>query len=100
MKSPNRTERRVPKRGIMIDGRKTSTSLEDQFWQALREIAKERGSTLQDLVTSIKAERRKGGLSSAIRVFVLEHYQDQISAQKRAESTKEESPGRTSGPEL
>jgi predicted DNA-binding ribbon-helix-helix protein len=83
MKSPNRTKRLVPKRGIMIDGHKTSTSLEDQFWQALREIAKERGSTLQDLVANIGADRRKGNLSSAIRVFILGYYQDQISALKQ-----------------
>ena len=49
-------------------------SLEDQFWEALREIAKERGATMQDLVGSIDAERHTGGLSSAIRVFVIEHY--------------------------
>jgi predicted DNA-binding ribbon-helix-helix protein len=49
-------------------------SLENQFWDALREIAKERGATLQDLIGSIEAERRIGGLSSAIRVFVIEHY--------------------------
>jgi predicted DNA-binding ribbon-helix-helix protein len=83
MKSPNRTKRLVPKRGIMIDGHKTSISLEDQFWQALREIAKERGSTLQDLVANIGADRRKGNLSSAIRVFILGYYQDQISALKQ-----------------
>jgi predicted DNA-binding ribbon-helix-helix protein len=49
-------------------------SLENQFWDALREIAKERGASLRDLVATIKAERRKGNLSSAIRVFVVEHY--------------------------
>jgi predicted DNA-binding ribbon-helix-helix protein len=73
----------VPKRAIKLGGRYTSITLEDQFWEALREIAKERGSTLGALVTSIKADRRTGGLSSAIRVFVLEHHRDQISALKR-----------------
>jgi predicted DNA-binding ribbon-helix-helix protein len=46
----------------------------DQFWAAVKEIAKERGVALKDIVGSIKAERRKGNLSSAIRVFVVEHY--------------------------
>jgi predicted DNA-binding ribbon-helix-helix protein len=50
-------------------------SLENQFWEALKEIAKERGATMQDLIGSIKAERRKGNLSSAIRVFMIEHYE-------------------------
>jgi predicted DNA-binding ribbon-helix-helix protein len=74
MKSPKPTKSPVVKRSVRIDGRNTSVSLEDQFWEALKEIAKERGMALQDLVAAIKAERRKGGLSSAIRVFVIEHY--------------------------
>jgi predicted DNA-binding ribbon-helix-helix protein len=49
-------------------------SLEPQFWEALREIAKERGSTVQELVRSINAKRRNANLSSAVRVFVLKHY--------------------------
>jgi predicted DNA-binding ribbon-helix-helix protein len=74
MKSPKRAKSRIVKRSVRIDGHLTSVSLENQFWDALREIAKERGATLQDLVATIKAERRKGNLSSAIRVFVVEHY--------------------------
>jgi predicted DNA-binding ribbon-helix-helix protein len=62
------------KRSIRIDGHLTSVSLELQFFEALKEIANERGTNLQDLVATIKAERRKGNLSSAIRVFVIEHY--------------------------
>jgi predicted DNA-binding ribbon-helix-helix protein len=66
---------RMPKRSITIAGHKTGVSLEDDFWEALREIAKERRATLQDLVASIKAKRRNPNLSSAIRLFVLDHYQ-------------------------
>ena len=72
MKSRKLAKSRIGKRSI---GHGTSISLEDQFWEALKEIAKERGMTLKDLVATIKAERRMGGLSSAIRVFVLEHYE-------------------------
>ena len=75
MKTPKLAKSPVVKRSIRIDGHLTSVSLEDQFWEALKEIAKERGATMQDLIESIKAERRTGGLSSAIRVFVLEHYE-------------------------
>ena len=60
----------------MIDRHKTGVSLEDQFWEALREIATERGSTLGDLVGSINADRRKGNLSSAVRLFVLNHVRE------------------------
>jgi predicted DNA-binding ribbon-helix-helix protein len=80
MKSPKRAKSSVAKRTIRIGGLKTSITLEDHFFEALKEIATERGSTLQDLVTSIDPDRREPNLSSAIRVFVLEHYQNQIAA--------------------
>ena len=72
MKSP------VIKRSIVIAGHKTSVSLEDAFWKGLKEIARERGMTLSDLVAEIDAERRHGNLSSAIRLFVLDHYRSLI----------------------
>jgi len=65
----------ILKRSIIIGGRKTSISLEAEFWEALKEIAKERGTTLPKLVTNIKAERQNANLSSAVRLFVLEHFQ-------------------------
>jgi predicted DNA-binding ribbon-helix-helix protein len=68
MKSP------VVKRSIVIAGHKTSVSLEDAFWQGLKQIAGDRGLTLSDLVATIDTERRQGNLSSAIRLFVLDFY--------------------------
>jgi predicted DNA-binding ribbon-helix-helix protein len=68
MKSP------VVKRSIVIAGHKTSVSLEDAFWQGLKQIAGERNLTLSDLVATIDTERRQGNLSSAIRLFVLDYY--------------------------
>jgi predicted DNA-binding ribbon-helix-helix protein len=68
MKSP------VVKRSIVIAGHKTSVSLEDAFWKGLKEIATGREVTLSDLVASIDTDRRHGNLSSAIRLFVLDHY--------------------------
>jgi len=64
----------ISKRSIIIDGHKTSVSLEDAFWQALREIARTRNETLSGLVGSIAADRQRGNLSSAIRLFVLGVY--------------------------
>jgi predicted DNA-binding ribbon-helix-helix protein len=72
MKSP------VVKRSIVIAGHKTSVSLEDAFWKGLKEIAGSRELTLSDLVASIDTDRRHGNLSSAIRLFVLDHYRMQI----------------------
>jgi predicted DNA-binding ribbon-helix-helix protein len=75
MKSP------VIKRSIVIAGHKTSVSLEDAFWKALKEIALSRRVTLSDLVASIDSERQLGNLSSAIRLFVLDHYRGRTSVQ-------------------
>jgi predicted DNA-binding ribbon-helix-helix protein len=69
MKSP------VVKRSIVIAGHKTSVSLEDAFWRGLKDIAVSRRVTLSDLVGAIDTERQHGNLSSAIRLFVLGHYQ-------------------------
>jgi len=59
-------------------------SLEKGFWEALTEIVKERQTTLQELVTSINAERRDANLSSAVRVFILDHF----AANKRSTRSK------------
>jgi len=61
----------VAKRSIVIGKHKTSVSLEDQFWAALKEIAADRHLTLSELVSDIDSERRNGNLSSALRLFVL-----------------------------
>jgi predicted DNA-binding ribbon-helix-helix protein len=69
---------KVIKRSIVIAGHKTSVSLEDEFWGALKEIAGGRHSTLSDIVGTINKERRHDNLSSAIRLFVLGFYRDQL----------------------
>ena len=76
----------VVKRSIVIGGHKTSVSLEHAFWQAFKEIATLRNMTLSDLVMSIDAERN-GNLSSAIRLFVLEFYHNQIEATAARDTT-------------
>jgi predicted DNA-binding ribbon-helix-helix protein len=58
----------------VIAGHKTSVSIEDAFWKSLQEIAKGRDMTASDLVAAIKAERKHGNLSSAVRLFVLDHH--------------------------
>jgi predicted DNA-binding ribbon-helix-helix protein len=62
------------KRSIVISGHKTSVSLEDEFWQGLKEIVRGRSATLSDLVADIDTQRSYGNLSSAIRLFVLDHF--------------------------
>jgi predicted DNA-binding ribbon-helix-helix protein len=65
----------VAKRSIILAGHKTSVSLEDAFWRGLKDIASSRRMTMSDLVSSIDLDRRQGNLSSALRLFVLNHYQ-------------------------
>jgi predicted DNA-binding ribbon-helix-helix protein len=72
----------VSKRSIVISGHKTSVSLEDAFWNSVREIATERGMTLGELVGAIDANRNHPNLSSAIRLFVLGVYRDQASLKR------------------
>jgi len=65
----------VVKRSIVINSHKTSISLEDEFWAALKVIAAEQQLTLSELVGSIDERRLNGNLSSAVRLFVLNCYQ-------------------------
>jgi predicted DNA-binding ribbon-helix-helix protein len=67
----------VVKRSIVIGGHKTSVSLEDPFWDELKKIAHARRVTLSELVANIDGGRKQGNLSSAIRQFVLEHFQNE-----------------------
>ena len=68
----------VVKRSILAAGRKTSVSLEDAFWDGLKEIARGRNITLSELVSAIDSERRHGNLSSSIRLFVLDFYRNKL----------------------
>ncbi len=67
-------ESAVVKRSVVVGGHKTSVSLEDAFWNGLKEIGRGRKMTLSDLVADIDVRRPHSNLSSAIRLFVLEHY--------------------------
>jgi predicted DNA-binding ribbon-helix-helix protein len=89
----------VIKRSVVIAGHKTSVSLEDAFWKALKEIAHERDMTSSDLVAAIDSGRQQGNLSSAIRLFVLDYYRSQISVDSAAapnERREHQSRGRVS----
>jgi predicted DNA-binding ribbon-helix-helix protein len=73
------TNSRIIKRSIIRNGHKSSVSLEDQFWDCLREIAKNKKLTVSKLVEEIDHHRSSYNLSSAIRLFVLEYYQKSFS---------------------
>ncbi|MDQ0305295.1 ribbon-helix-helix domain-containing protein [Ancylobacter polymorphus] len=65
----------VRKRSIVIGGHKTSVSMEDEFWNGLREIAAKSKRTLSEVVGEVDSTRDQGNLSSALRLRVLSHYQ-------------------------
>lgn len=79
----------VVKRSIVIAGHKTSVSLEDAFWQGLRDIAVARGMNLSEMVKTIDTGRQNGNLSSAIRLFVLDHYRNPSAASSNTEASAE-----------
>lgn len=61
----------IRKRSVSIGGHKTSVSLEDAFWEALAEIARQRGMPAASLIEQIDRDRLSTNLSSGIRLFVL-----------------------------
>lgn len=64
-------DERVRKRSVSVAGHRTSISLEEPFWRALKEIAADRAMSVEALITEVDATRRSN-LSSALRVHVLE----------------------------
>ena len=62
------------KRSINVDGHRTSVSLENEFWDGLREIAVQKHLTVSALVATITSGRDSNNLSSAVRVFVFNHF--------------------------
>jgi predicted DNA-binding ribbon-helix-helix protein len=76
----------VVKRSIVIAGHKTSVSLEEPFWNGLKEIAARRDATLSEVVATIDRERELANLSSAIRLFVLGFYRNRLAERALAQS--------------
>ena len=75
----------MQKRSLTIHGHRTSISLEEPFWIALKEISRAREQSVASLVKMIDQER-VGGLSSAIRVFILAEIRHQLAANTTAET--------------
>ena len=79
LSTPDRKARRNPhspilKHSIRLAGNKTSISLENQFWDSLREIARCEKIPVDALIERIDTDRTRHNLSSAVRIFVLEHF--------------------------
>jgi predicted DNA-binding ribbon-helix-helix protein len=83
----------IVKRSVVIAGQKTSVSLEDSFWAALKELAREQDLPLCELVTRINAQRSAGNLSSALRLFVLEHFRGRATGVRTARAADVQAEG-------
>jgi predicted DNA-binding ribbon-helix-helix protein len=79
------TDLGIPNR-FRLNSSRFSISLEDAFWNGLKEIAASRDVPLPYLVEQIDRAREHDNLSSAIRLFVLEHYKEQTSRNQRTPS--------------
>ena len=73
------------KRSIYLGGRKTSVTLEDGFWNALREIAAAQETSINQLILRTDGASEGNNLSSAIRLFVLDHYCQQAAARSASQ---------------
>jgi predicted DNA-binding ribbon-helix-helix protein len=78
----------VVKRSLVVAGHKTSVSLEDAFWAGFKEIADSRHVTLSELADVISAGRQCGNLSSAIRLYVLDHCRQRLGYRSELESAR------------
>lgn len=74
----NTDDTQVIKRSVRIAGHPTSISLEGAFWESLKDIAATRGLSLNALIGEVDAAHNAkeggGGLSTAVRVYVLNWY--------------------------
>jgi len=69
---------RPVKRSLTLRGHRTSVSLEDEFWQAFRDIARSKNQAINELAAEIDAARRDDiGLATAIRLYVLSHFRSE-----------------------
>lgn len=65
------------KRSLTIAGHRTSIALEDEFWQALEDMAAAKQLSLPTLIAQIDQQRTQANLSSAIRIAILTHFKGQ-----------------------
>jgi predicted DNA-binding ribbon-helix-helix protein len=82
----------IVKRSVRINRRKTIIGLEHEFWNALKEIATDHNISIERLILKIDNEREQSNLSSAIRLFVLGYYCQQLAAADQRPSPRSDLP--------
>lgn len=58
-------------RNVNIGAKRTSVKLEPQLWRALEVLAAAQNRTINDICQTLDATRGKGGLTSALRVYIV-----------------------------
>jgi predicted DNA-binding ribbon-helix-helix protein len=89
----------VIKRSVIRNGHKSSISLEDQFWDALREIADRKDMAISTLVAAIDHNRTTSNLSSAIRVYVLDHFRHNDGYRNQSHNKPDAEPSQATKPQ-
>ena len=77
----------MKKRSLLIMGHATSISLEDEFWESLKEISVEKTQSIQELIEQIDLTRTSN-LSSAVRLFILNHLKQKLQEYKEQTNSK------------
>ena len=65
-------------RSVFVGARRTSLRLEPIMWEALADIAAERGREIHDLITEISIQHEEPNLSAATRVYIVKFYRDKL----------------------
>ena len=77
----------IIKRSIVLNGHKTSVSLENEFWEGLRQIADAQKSKVSAMVQRIDRERTNRNLSSAIRIYVFNYFRERLASERTSAGT-------------
>ena len=83
---------RPVKRSFTIEGHRTSISLEAAFWEALKDVAKIKHMPVAQLVQAIDRDRGQGGLSSAVRIWLLNYFRSGTGGDAAPDGVREPSP--------
>jgi len=84
---PAQHKSQIVKRSAVVAGRKTSVSLEEGFWTGLKEAAVAHNMTVNAMINEV-ARRERGNLSSALRLFVLNFYREQVQQDEKRDSAE------------
>ena len=80
MEQQQKAKTLIAKHSLVFQGRKTSVSLEEEFWAALQENARGHNLPISELVQQIDREQNNPNLSSAIRVYLLRRVKERLAA--------------------